>query len=576
MPRCSSRGPIGLEIAKYQLLKERLIAEFPTSDAETLTDTLEGITDLKEMLAAVIRSSLFDHALAKGLKDRIETMRERLEGLAFRAEKKRELALAAMEEVGLKTLQESDFTASLRPCPPHLVVLSDEQIPEGFWVPQAPEARPAKHPYPAEAGQRGPGNRLEQSLAHFGGEDEVMAFTEQQVRKLKARLNPKHVRVRTNNGLGWSYIEGWHAVAEANRIFGHDGWDRQTSESTLIYAEKRGDWHHAAYVVRVRICVRAGEVLVTREGSGTGEGKALTQGQAHELALKGAETDATKRALATFGNPFGLSLYEQSGGRPKDKEGPSQVFAGPWRLDLGEAKAEEFAEPKDFANALRRSLSDAADIESLFSVWEANIETVRALNRYLKESAKDDTTAQCLVAHLKGCAITIATPPKALPTSESPNQDLVHAEAANASVPFLDEKASRVGLGPRIDKSRLRFGELKRVRSKEHLRFVARQPCLICGRTPSQAHHIRYAQAKGIALKVSDEFTVPLCAIHHMENHATGDERQWWEEHKIDPLLAAESLWRATLGRTHNVNGGQQAWKRQMSAVNVRLRAAQI
>ena len=138
MPRCSIPGPLGFEVAKYQLLKERLIAEFPTSDAETLTDTLEGITDLKEMLAAIIRSSLFDHALAKGLKDRIETMRERLESLAYRAEKKRELALAAMEEVGLKTLQESDFTASLRPCPPHLVVLSDEQIPEGFWIPQAP------------------------------------------------------------------------------------------------------------------------------------------------------------------------------------------------------------------------------------------------------------------------------------------------------------------------------------------------------------------------------------------------------------------------------------------------------
>ena len=138
MPRSSSPAPLGLEVAKYQLLKERLIAEFPTSDAETLTDTLEGITDLKEMLAAIIRSSLFDHALAKGLKDRIETMRERLESLAYRAEKKRELALAAMEEVGLKTLQESDFTASLRPCPPHLVVLSDEQIPEGFWIPQAP------------------------------------------------------------------------------------------------------------------------------------------------------------------------------------------------------------------------------------------------------------------------------------------------------------------------------------------------------------------------------------------------------------------------------------------------------
>jgi hypothetical protein len=78
----------------------------------------------------------------------------------------------------------------------------------------------------------------------------------------------------------------------------------------------------------------------------------------------------------------------------------------------------------------------------------------------------------------------------------------------------------------------------------EHLRFVARQPCLICGRTPAQAHHIRYAQPRGLGIKVSDEFTVPLCAIHHSENHATGDERRWWGERKIDPLVVAERLWR--------------------------------
>jgi hypothetical protein len=88
------------------------------------------------------------------------------------------------------------------------------------------------------------------------------------------------------------------------------------------------------------------------------------------------------------------------------------------------------------------------------------------------------------------------------------------------------------------------LSEPKRLRSKEHLRFVARQPCRICGRAPSQAHHIRFAQPRGLALKVSDEFTVPLCAIHHTEIHATGDERQWWLEHKIDSLPIAEQLWR--------------------------------
>lgn len=100
----------------------------------------------------------------------------------------------------------------------------------------------------------------------------------------------------------------------------------------------------------------------------------------------------------------------------------------------------------------------------------------------------------------------------------------------------------------KIDKSVLALSEPKLVRSKEHLRFVAQQPCVICGRTPAHAHHIRYAQPRGIALKVSDEFTVPLCAIHHRENHTTGDERRWWQERKIDPLVVAQELWKATTG----------------------------
>ena len=103
-----------------------------------------------------------------------------------------------------------------------------------------------------------------------------------------------------------------------------------------------------------------------------------------------------------------------------------------------------------------------------------------------------------------------------------------------------DQNSSR----PKVDKSVLAISEPKRIRSKEHLRFVASQACVICGRTPSHPHHIRYAQPRGLALKVSDEFTVPLCAIHHSENHATGDERRWWQERKIDPLTVAAELWR--------------------------------
>ena len=78
---------------------------------------------------------------------------------------------------------------------------------------------------------------------------------------------------------------------------------------------------------------------------------------------------------------------------------------------------------------------------------------------------------------------------------------------------------------------------------------MASQPCLICGRSPSHAHHIRYAQSKGLSLKVSDEFTVPLCAIHHRQIHTTGKEREWWQEHNIDPLKIANGLWQQSRER---------------------------
>src|SRR6188472_1131179 len=144
-----------------------------------------------------------------------------------------------------------------------------------------------------------------------------MAFTDTQVRLLKAKLDPRHIRTRNSNGCSLSYVEGWHAIAEANRIFGYEAWDRRTVSATCVWSEANAGTYRAVYIAKVRITVRAGEVKVVRDGSGSCKATAATAGQAHELALKGAETDATKRALATFGNPFGLALYdrEQSGVR---------------------------------------------------------------------------------------------------------------------------------------------------------------------------------------------------------------------------------------------------------------------
>jgi hypothetical protein len=126
------------EVPKYQLLRERLLANFPDLDEETLIDTLEGITDLHEMIAAVIRSALVDEALHAGLRFRLDDMRERLSRLEVRAAKKRQLALEAMSEVGFTKLEQPDFTASARAGSPSLVVIAEETIPEAYWVPQPP------------------------------------------------------------------------------------------------------------------------------------------------------------------------------------------------------------------------------------------------------------------------------------------------------------------------------------------------------------------------------------------------------------------------------------------------------
>jgi DNA recombination protein Rad52 len=138
-----------------------------------------------------------------------------------------------------------------------------------------------------------------------------MALSDIQLRQLRAKLDARHVKTRKANGTDLHYVEGWHVISEANRIFGYDAWDRRTVATKCVSSSGNGQHHFAAYTAKVRITVRAGDITIVREGSGTGEGSGSTPGQAHEIALKSAETDATKRALATFGNPFGLALYDR-------------------------------------------------------------------------------------------------------------------------------------------------------------------------------------------------------------------------------------------------------------------------
>ena len=125
------------ELARYEHLRAHLIERFPETDEETFRDTLEGMTNLSEMLAEVLRSCLEDQSLASALKARMADMQERLSRFEERARKKRELVTSVMEQADLKKLLEPDFTVSLRPSRPPLMIIDEEAIPGNFWRPQA-------------------------------------------------------------------------------------------------------------------------------------------------------------------------------------------------------------------------------------------------------------------------------------------------------------------------------------------------------------------------------------------------------------------------------------------------------
>ena len=161
----------------------------------------------------------------------------------------------------------------------------------------------------------------------------MMGFSAKQLQALRRNLDGRHIRTREAHGRELSYIEGWFAISEANRIFGFDGWSRETVESRCVLTRENRGTFVAIYVAKVRITVEAGDATVVREGHGSGEGRGPSPGEVHDIALKAAETDATKRALATFGKPFGLELYRQSrvAGKSTFASGGSPR-AGPLRL----------------------------------------------------------------------------------------------------------------------------------------------------------------------------------------------------------------------------------------------------
>ena len=329
-----------------------------------------------------------------------------------------------------------------------------------------------------------------------------MSFTQNQVRKLRSKLKPRHIKTRAADGITLSYLEGWHVIAEANRIFGFDGWDRETISSECVWKTQANGRYSAAYIAQIRIRVRAGDRVVVREGSGTGESNASSPAQAHEFAAKAAETDATKRALMTFGNAFGLSLY--AGAAEARAKLPSGLLASPLEST--------------------RPITPTTSQQPRPDAPEITTQKPEAV------ASEGDTVTNPIDP--KGTTLLV---PVAVPHPNWPHfKPLDEAERMNAN------------RQERVDKSALALSEPKRIRNSGHLAFVASKPCLICGRNRTHAHHLKFAQPTALGRKVSDEFTVPLCSTHHRELHTHGDERVWWAANGIDALRIAAELWLTT------------------------------
>jgi ERF superfamily protein len=169
------------------------------------------------------------------------------------------------------------------------------------------------------------------------------------------------------------------------------------------------------------------------------------------------------------------------------------------------------------------------EIEDLSTADDAALWAQRRLAAKNHLSAADaQQVEQAFAAKL------MLTPPQSATTSDSPTALTDHGQI---------EKS---GGTTQIDKSVLVFLEPRRIRDRDHIRHVVKQPCLICGRQPSDPHHLRFAQARALSRKVSDEFTVPVCRTHHREIHHCGDEESWWQNTGTDPLAAARTLWLET------------------------------
>jgi hypothetical protein len=226
---------------------------------------------------------------------------------------------------------------------------------------------------------------------------------------------------------------------------------------------------------------------------------------------------------------------------PRGAQRPNGGDAQLGRKPPSKPRAELSPAPAD--SGLRRKLSAVLrdqllrDVGNLNSAEGAAVWARRILPA--KNTLREDDAGQVEEAFQ---AKLVAINGQSNGASGSDRQDEPQSRPANGDVPPATSAATGHALET-IDKGELAHPEPRRIRDKDHLRFVSTQPCLICGRTPADAHHLRFAQSRALGRKVSDEWVVALCRGHHREVHRHGDERDWWGKAGIDPNLATRSLW---------------------------------
>lgn len=394
-----------------------------------------------------------------------------------------------------------------------------------------------------------------------------MGFSANQLRALRRDVDRRNLRTRqVQNGRELTYIEGWHAIAEANRIFGFDGWDRETLESRCVLAREIRGAFTAIYVARVRIKVRADGETIIREGHGTGESKGGHPGEAHDMAIKTAETDATKRALATFGKPFGLALYlhGRSVAPTTDQSLPGQATQRRPQATSASLPLAPLASVQDVpapTETIRHPITGAPDHErrrtlqrlgpnGRYYVPPRSQPTSDSFHKILaNDEASKKTGATSVSSNAEGTS-GLKTAPTAETAPASSFDKSTVQKATSAEIASPDDIRAALAKD-----TAFLIAHPRRARDKDHLLFVGKQPCLLCGRTPADAHHLRFAQPRAMSKKVSDEFTVPLCRIHHRQLHHAGDEASWWNDLGVDPLPIAQELWQQSRGRSENEGG---------------------